>query len=237
MSAAVVVRRGAVSVVLSDPPLEPPEDLRERVDELWEQERRVRPGLVDGSVISVSAVDGDRVVTRPCSYRLFVARERDTALRERLAVRALGVSGALLIGSDDGARSVLLGRRSTDVTEYGGAWELVPSGGIEPARAGRDGAVDVESALLAELEEEAGIQRDTVVDVVPLGLVHDIAQDVYDVCLALRVREAPPERLSEYEESVLVPAHDARAWLDAQKRAVVPASRALLALAEEAGLL
>jgi hypothetical protein len=237
MNAAAVVRRGPIRVVLGEPPLEPPGELRDRVDELWEEERRVRPGLVDGTMISVSAVEGDRVVTRPCAYRLFVARERDGALRERLGVRALGVSGVLLIGGDGGERSVVLGRRSADVTEYGGAWELVPSGGIEPGRAGRDGIVDVETALFAELEEEAGLRRADVLETVPLGLVHDIGQDGYDVCLALHVREDADIRLAEYEERVLLPAKAAVAWLDCRDRAVVPTSRALLELAEEAGLL
>jgi 8-oxo-dGTP pyrophosphatase MutT (NUDIX family) len=237
MSAATVVRRGPIRVVLAGPPLEPPDELRDRVDELWEDERRARPALVDGTMISVSAVEGDRVLTRPCAYRLFVARERDGVLRERLGVRALGVSGILLIGGDGGERSVVLGRRSADVTEYGGAWELVPSGGIEPGRAGRDGIVDVEAALLAELEEEAGLGRSEVLEAVPLGLVHDIGQDGYDVCLALNVGENARVRLTEYEQLVLLRAKDAGAWLGAQDRAVVPTSRALLELAEQAGLL
>jgi len=237
MSDAVVVGRGAISVVLSGPALEPPDGLRERVEELWEQERRVRPGLVDGSMISVTAVDGNRVETRPCPYRLFVARERDTALRERLGVRALGVSGALIVNGEDGGRSVLLGRRSAYVTEHAGAWELVPSGGIEPELAGPDGVVDVVSALLAELEEEVGLPHDTVVEVSPLGLVHDVAQDVYDVCLALHVREPPPSKLAEYDEALLLPAPQARDWLHAEGHTVVPTSRALLDLAGDAGLL
>jgi hypothetical protein len=237
MSAATVVRRGPIRVVLAGPPLEPPDELRDRVDELWEEERGARPGLADGTMISVTAIEGDRVVTRPCAYRLFVARERDAALRERLGVRALGVSGVLLIGGDRGERSVVLGRRSADVTEYGGAWELVPSGGIEPRRAGRDGIVDVKAALFAELEEEAGLREDDVLEAMPLGLVHDIGQDGYDVCLALHVREDANIRLAEYAERVLLPAKDAGAWLGARDRAVVPTSRALLELAEEAALL
>jgi 8-oxo-dGTP pyrophosphatase MutT (NUDIX family) len=237
MSAAAVVRRGPIRVVLGGPPLEPPNELRGRIDELWEEERRVRPGLVDGTTISVSAVEGDRVVTRPCAYRLFVARERDATLRRRLGVRALGVSGVLLIGGDRGERSIVLGRRSADVTEYGRAWELVPSGGIKPGRAGPDGNVDVETALLAELEEEAGLRRSDVLETVPLGLVHDIAQDGYDVCLALHVREDANIRLAEYDEHLLLPAKAAVDWLDARDRVVVPTSRALLELAEEAGLL
>jgi hypothetical protein len=97
--------------------------------------------------------------------------------------------------------------------------------------------VDVEAALFAELEEEAGLRRDDVLEVVLLGLVHDIGQDGYDVCLALNARENARVRLTEYEQLVLLPSKDAGAWLGAEDRAVVPTSRALLELAEEAALL
>jgi hypothetical protein len=224
-------------VVLAGPPLEPPPELRDRVDELWERERRARPELVDGTIVSVSEIDGDRVLTRACPYRLFVARERDDALRTALGVRALGVSGVLLVGADGSTPAVLLGRRASGVTEYGGAWELVPSGGVDPRRAGADGVVDVTGALFDELEEEAGVTSEAVVETVPLGLVHDLGQDGYDACFALRLRDAPADRLPEYEETALVSARDAVAWLDSAGRTVVPTSRAILELARAAGLL
>jgi hypothetical protein len=122
------------------------------------------------------------------------------------------------------------------MTEYGGAWELVPSGGVEPRRAGADGIVDVTGALLGELEEEAGVPGEAVVETVPLGLVHDLGQDGYDVCFALRLRVAPAGLLPEYEETALVSARDAEAWLDATGRAVVPTSRVILELARAAAL-
>jgi 8-oxo-dGTP pyrophosphatase MutT (NUDIX family) len=236
MTGAEIVHRGEVRVVLAGRPLEPPPELRGRIDELWERERLARPELVEGTIVSVSDIEGGRVLTRTCSYRLFVARERDAALRATLGVRALGVSGVLLVGENGSAPTVVLGRRATSMTEYGGAWELVPSGGVEPRRAGADGIVDVTGALLDELEEEAGVRGEAVVETVPLGLVHDLGQDGYDVCFALRLRDAPAGLLPEYEETALVSARDAEAWLDATGRAVVPTSRVILELARAAAL-
>ena len=237
MNGAAIVHRGAVRVFLTEPPLESPPELRRRVDELWERERQARPGLVDGSIVSVSEIRGDRVLARACPYRLFVARECDALLRATLGVRALGVSGVLLVGAYGGTRSVVLGRRAWDVTEYPGAWELVPSGGVEPRRAGADGIVDVSAALLDELEEEAGVSKEAVAETVPLGLVHDLGQDGYDVCFALSLREAPSLQLLEYDETALIPATEADAWLAATAGVVVPTSRAILELAREAALL
>jgi 8-oxo-dGTP pyrophosphatase MutT (NUDIX family) len=186
-------------------------------------------------MLSVSDIQGNRVLTRPCPYRLFVARERDDGLRAELGIRALGVSGVLLVGAN-AAAEVVLGRRAASVTEYRGAWELVPSGGVDPRRARADGDVDVTAALLDELEEEAGLPVDAVAELIPLGLVHDLCQDGYDVCFALRLREAPPVLLPEYDETALVSAREAAAWLRAPGRAVVPTSNAILELARAAAL-
>src|SRR5262249_50107029 len=162
-----------VRVILAEPALEAPRALRGQIDELWERERQARPGLVDGTILSVSEIDGGRVLTRACPYRLVIARGRDAALRAALGVGRLGVSGVLLVGANGDAPAVVLGRRAADVTEHGGAWEFVPSGGIQPERAGADGIVDVGAALLDELEEEAGLAKHAVVETIPLGLVHD----------------------------------------------------------------
>jgi hypothetical protein len=237
VTGAEIVSLGEVRVVLAGPPLEAPSPLRHRVDELWESERRRRPELVDGTIVSVSDIDGDRVLTCACPYRLFVARERDEELRAALGVRALGVSGVLLVGADGSAPAVVLGRRASGVTEYAGAWELVPSGGVDPRLAGANGIVDVAAALLDELEEEAGVPSEAVVETVPLGLVHDLGQDGYDVCFALRIRDAPTGLRSEYVETALVSAREAGAWLAETGCAVVPTSLVILELAQAAELL
>jgi hypothetical protein len=65
---------------------------------------------------------------------------------------------------------------------------------------------------------------------------HRLGQDGYDVCFALRLRVAPAGLLPEYEETALVSARDAEAWLDATGRAVVPTSRVILELARAAAL-
>lgn len=236
MSDAELVWEGAVEVRVAGEALEAPDELRSRVDELWELERRQRPELVDGAILSVRSIDAGIVLAQSCPYRLFVARERDVTLRRALGISAIGVSGILMLERAEGT-GVVAGRRAAGVTEYGGAWELVPSGGLDPRRVGRDGVVDTLGCLLDELEEEVGVSRSAVVEVRPLGLVRDLAQEGYDVCIALRAHDGEVVEMPEYDEAVVLGPAEAAALLSRPGEHVVPTSRVILAAAQRAGLL
>ena len=143
-----------------------PASLRARVDTLWnaEQARRERP-LFDGALFSVDALDRSehrlRVRGGFVAYRLWIAQLRDPALTPELAVRPLSVTGLLRV-----AEGLVFGRRSRDATQDPGAWELVPSGGIDASCrvVTGDGSarLDPRAQLLAELEEETGLVRSQV---------------------------------------------------------------------------
>jgi hypothetical protein len=227
---------GPVEVRVTGAVLEAPDDLRSRVDELWAQERDRRPQLTDGTILSVQGIEAGVVQAQPCPYRLFVARERDTALRDALGIQPIGVSGILLLGRGDAVR-VVVGRRAADVTEYPGALELVPSGGIDLSFVGADGVVDTAGCLLAELEEEVGIERTAVDETQTLGLALDRGQQGYDVCIAIRASNGHVIELPEYAETMVLDGAAAAALLSTDDDYVVPTSRAILATARRAGLL
>ena len=236
MTGAELVWEGAIDVRVGDDALELPERLRRRVDEIWERERRQRPDLTDGTILSVRSIDAGIVHAQPCPYRLFVARERDAELRRALGIRAIGVSGVLVLERTEGT-GVVLGRRATGVTEYGGAWELVPSGGLDPRRVDGNGLVDSLGCLLDELEEEVGLSRSAVGETRPLGLVRDIAQDGYDVCIALIAKAGEPAEMPEYDQIRVVGSADAEQILSGSAGPVVPTSRVILAATLRAGLM
>lgn len=221
---------------LDEAALKLPVELRDRVDELWEHERRERPELVDGTILAVRSVEAGLVHAQPCPYRLFVARERDAVVRRALGLYPIGVSGILILARPEGS-GVVLGRRAVGVTEYGGAWELVPSGGLDPRRVGADGVVDVLGCLLDELEEEVGLSRTAVGDTRPIGLVQDVAQEGYDVCIALLADEGDLADLPEYDEVVVLSPAEAAELLSTKTEPVVPTSPVILAAAERAGVL
>jgi hypothetical protein len=233
MTAARLVAAPPLDFRFSGEDLEVPAELCGRIEELWLQEQSARPSVHDGTVLSVQDVRGGVVTVCRCSYRHLVARERDDTIRRTLHVRALAVSGIVVLGAADDRR-VPVGRRSPDVTEYPEAWELIPSGGVGWERVDRDGGIDVLGALLAELEEEAGISGDAVATARCVGLVQDVAQDGYDVCFVLNVPDAAPSPRPEYAETAVVPVAEARRLIERDDS--VPTSRVLIGLATNAGL-
>jgi hypothetical protein len=87
----------------------------------------------------------------------------------------------------------LFGRRGTQVTQYPGYLESVPSGTLdERALAGRPAATGTELdpvvCLLAELAEEAGIDEAAVTEVQPLGVFLDVDENTVDLGYLLRLR-------------------------------------------------
>lgn len=214
MSDAELLWRGEVELVVEEGPVPIPAELEERIEVIWTAELARRPSVVDGTVLTVERVVSGRVVAKRCPYKVFVARERDPDIRRSLRIRALGVSGVVV--TEDGR--VVVGRRAETVTEYPGAWELVPSGGIA------ESATPL-AALLAELQEEVGIGDDEVADVEAIGLIHDHAQDGFDICFLLRVvGDAAPS--GEYGQLALVSPGEARELL--ARGPAVPTSRVLL---------
>ena len=233
MTAARLVAGPPLDFRFSGDDLEVPPELSGRIDALWLQEQSARPSVHEGTLLSVQDLRGGVVTVCRCSYRHFVARERDETIRRRLGIRALGVSGIVVLGAADDRR-VLVGRRSPDVTEYPGAWELIPSGGVGWERVDGDGGIDVLGALLDELEEEAGIPGEAVLTARCVGLVHDMQQDDYDVCFVLEAPDGAPSQRLEYAETAVVPVAGARRLI--ARKGSVPTSRVLLGLAADAGL-
>jgi len=223
-----VVRRGALELFVSGPPMQAPAELEGRIQELWEAEKAVRPSIVNGSIVCFGARTGGRVDARLAEYRLFIARERDSSIRLRLGLQAIGVTGVVV----DSAGKILVGHRGADVTEYPGALELVPSGSLASDSVGENGRVDTLGALLSELEEETGIERASVASVVPLGMLRDTDQDGFDICYELHL--AAGATLSafaagEYRDLALLDGSEVAALI-ADGRPAVPTSRALLEL-------
>lgn len=140
----------------------------------WDKARSERRGLFDSLMLEVERLEPGALWVRPASYRAFIAARQVGKRR----MRALAVSGFMT----DGKRLVT-GRRPRHVTQYPGRVEAVPSGSVD--RVEPDGTVDSRKALLAELEEEAGLVETADAVGAPLVII-DRVENIVDVCHPIR---------------------------------------------------
>ncbi len=118
----------------------------------------------------------------PLKYRHFLYNRDHPESDLRLHV--IGISG-ITIRDESNSREVLLGQRSRQVTQYSGAWELVPSGSIDATTLiGRK--IDIEAMICQELEEETGYKCDSR-QVSPFALLLDMEENIVDIGCELQL--------------------------------------------------
>ena len=151
-------------------------------------------------------------------YQLHAVRDSIDLGLSLLAVTAI-------VMADD---RVLLGKRSVQSHDYGGLWELGPSGGVDVPRSGD--TID-EDALLGEvvreIREEAGFEP-SVLEHRLIALVHDQGVGSSDLAVLLRIEQ--PARIEpnwEYDDTRWVSLDELCAWCDAKPDELIPTTVAL----------
>jgi len=130
--------------------------------------------------------------------------------------------------------AVVVGRRLETVTQDPGAWEVVPSGGVEPECLRPDGFVDPIVQLRKEMCEEIGL--DAAASSAPRLLWRMIEGEVNDLVFGVEVscdRGALSERFArrlrpEHSALELLEIDDLERELMHGSRCWAPSSRALL---------
>jgi hypothetical protein len=206
----VQLPEAVVANVVSDEPLDA--RLEHRVDEHWAKALIERPGLVDGRVFSLTAMNARGFTGRFVPYRRVMAALADLELAVELDVAPLAVIGRTV--SSDGC--AVLGTRKQSLTQEPGKLEFVPSGSVdEQARIDAD-HVDPSLALEQELLEELAVTRSSVTALVPrvvavdeLTRVHDLVFDVHvDVTAAEISTRRAASNVGEHDRFEFVPLAD-----------------------------
>lgn len=208
-----------------------PDDVEAKARSIFADASAKNPKMTDGAIASAtawSAHDGSlRLSAVRASYRHFLAARAGV----HVGVTAIGVTGLLLVTQTDGsAPKIAVGKRASDVTQYPGRWECVPSGGLSLA-AGE--LPNPELQIRTELSEEVDLAPGIDIAVEPLGIVEDFGESV-DVAYLIRcalpsgVKLAPR---SEYDALRLVEVEELRRETEANAGGFVPTVGALLVLA------
>ena len=167
----VLVVRGVMAAL--------PPALEDRVAACWAQARAERSGLFNGRVFCADEVSSDRIVGHWTEYRRVLAQLRHPELFDRLRVRSLAVNGLV-----ECANGLVLGRRHAGAVYLPGRWQAAPAGNVE-ARSGSS-ALDLPGQVLAELDEELGLQPEEVAHLRTVAAIEHTGTHVLDVGFLLR---------------------------------------------------
>ncbi len=177
------IREGTYpSVVVDDSPSahDPRDD--EEIEAEWSRLTAANPRLFDGPILALAGFDPGtgRVVCRHDSYKRLTVQGEPEA-----RVMLVAVNGIVTARDCAGREHVLLGRRSTSTRMYGGMWELIPAGGLEPPRGGSQDvpAEHLLHQLSVELREEAGLNT-PITSATPVAFYRDEVARSFNIVFA-----------------------------------------------------
>jgi NUDIX domain len=217
---SVIVLSGSRKIELSD-------DMHRAIEEIWEQERSYRPGVIfNGKLLNLLSWNNDQLVGEFVDYKLYLAQLRDPNLAEKLQITPVCISGVTCVGD-----AVLIGQRSDIVSQYPLWYELAPSGGVDSRVLSGD-RIDLARLVLLELEEETGLTSAAVVEMVPFALFYEGPLKSMEICVRIIIDPQEPHAIippgNEYSELFWMPISDLASFMDLHRTQIIPLSLRLM---------
>lgn len=210
------------------------EEYAAEIDTVWSHELRRRP-LFNGTVFSAQSIENkEGIITVSGSfveYKSFLAQRVIGGLD--LGIRAVGVSGIVILHDKAQQPCAVIAQRTNTVTEYQGFFELVPSGSIDASCQMDNQTIDYRQKLLDELAEETSWHSSGDA-VSSLALVFDSAHMLYDICCMITLEESSEVLMrrfmggTEYQVAQCVRLQDLDAFIHKNSNSIVPTSLAML---------
>lgn len=209
-------------------PWQPSADLERQVGVIWDEEsRRLGQVLFDGIIFSAAEYSSEHILGSWIRYRYALAGYKNPELGRELGVLPVAVNGISLLNDQ-----ILLGRRSNKVAAFPGKWELAPSGGIDERDCQAKVNVSYVKALYRELQEETGLEANTVEQALPWRLVEDRQVNTLELCMKLYLSPTATDYFhptsSEYSEFCWLHQAQIGDFLLQHQAAVVPLAEYLL---------
>lgn len=194
------------------------------VEKVWQDEQKKRR-LFEGELLNAHSYDQNRIEGAFVPYKLFLAQLSIPALKSTLKIVPVSISGLTLLGNN-----VIVGKRSSNVTQFPGFYELAPSGGIGKDFI-QDSRIDIRKQFQQELEEEVGIPAKKVKGFKLFALVHDHQLDLIDICAEIKIKPSALQSISrEYSQIMTIPREELSTFMEQHREQFVPLSLLLLKL-------
>lgn len=196
------------------------DNLLSRIDEIWSKEVSQNPSLFNGKFLNLKTIGFNSVIGQFYPYKLFLAHQKDQRVKNALQLCPICVSGITLFNDQ-----ILIGKRSSSVTQYPNFYELAPSGGIDPFSE-MNGEILISNQILMELEEETGFKRDQVDQIENLFLIYDKVDPFLEVCVKLELHNAQniPSKSHEYSELFWIQFNLLPSFIEKNEFQIVPLS-------------
>jgi 8-oxo-dGTP pyrophosphatase MutT (NUDIX family) len=175
----------------------------EHIDRIWRRDLSSGIRLFDGrlfEVVSYGLLEQILSVRlRNTSYKIFVgARDREFTSELGYKMRANPLSvGAVVVSSDN---RFIIGKRRSDLYFSIGKYSII-AGMMDRDKDLTDGTPDPFKAILRELWEEKGVQREDVQEALSLGLIYnlDYNQTYMPFYIRLRIPSSILEKSTPHE--------------------------------------
>jgi hypothetical protein len=137
------------------------------VERLWQAAQARHAGrLFNGRVFSAATITPHLISGYWSEYRRIVAQMARHELFSAIGTRPLAVGGVIL-----GPDGVVFGRRPASSIYQAGEWQLPPAGSVDDGAARAGGEINFMHQLIAELQEELGMNATAIRNPRPLCIV------------------------------------------------------------------
>ncbi|MBB64810.1 MAG: hypothetical protein CMO81_07070 [Waddliaceae bacterium] len=172
-----------------------PLEQEEKVEAIWQAALSRSDGhLFNAPCLIYKEWNGTSLIGSWLDYKYYFSSQIDKSLAKDLNLQAISVSG---ITVNDG--KYLIGKRSKSVTQHPGAWEFVPSGGID-ASASKETTIDYQGQIIKELYEETGINSTFIEKIEPVFLQHVEEDAIWEICVLIHLCEEVVIKSCEHED-------------------------------------
>ncbi|CAI3922663.1 unnamed protein product [Commensalibacter communis] len=125
-------------------------ELKNQVEDIWEEKRKLFPYLFNGRIFNVQELTPNLITGYWTEYKYVLAQTERLELYSELAIRSLAVIG--LIQCPQG---FIIGKRTNKSVYLPGYWQSAPAGTVESRD--KNDNIDLTQQLLAEANEELGL--------------------------------------------------------------------------------
>lgn len=155
------------------------------VDRIWDAATRENPHLFNGRILQFLSLENGTLKGAYVDYKLFLAKFRGLPLP---------LTAVCLSGITTYQNKLLIARRSSTVSQYPHAYELVPAGSFD------DSSHRWQDHILTELTEEAAIPPSQIASLTLHSVVHDLRDDIVEIVAAIDLSSPAFHTTSETAE-------------------------------------